>query len=38
MVNIECYEKNILKSNELFKEYGYDNVKVDQIVSACGIV
>ncbi|MFA9559960.1 TetR/AcrR family transcriptional regulator [Evansella sp. AB-rgal1] len=33
----ELKQKIFLTSIELFKEYGYDNVTVDKIVSACGI-
>ncbi|WP_088103065.1 TetR/AcrR family transcriptional regulator [Halalkalibacter urbisdiaboli] len=33
----ELKQKIFLKSIELFKEHGYDNVTVDKIVSTCGI-
>ncbi len=33
----ELKKKIFLTSIELFKEYGYDNVTVDKIVSTCGI-
>ncbi|MFA9457560.1 TetR/AcrR family transcriptional regulator [Halalkalibacter sp. AB-rgal2] len=33
----ELKEKIFLTSIKLFKEYGYDNVTIDKIVSACGI-